>query len=78
METKKYSGIVKNGTPGKYWALCDQLPVAAFGGSYNDAIRNIIGSLERYQGAINGSGTPPTRKLDREEGTPFEVTITAP
>jgi len=72
---RNYTGTIQERRNG-WWALCDQLPVAAHGESYNQALQKMIGSIEEYSEALEGSAPPETQQAPRAPGlASFEVTI---
>ena len=74
---KKYTGICEERRNG-WWARCDQLPVAAHGETYNEAIQRMITSIEDYQYALSEPGAvmPGIDRPPRNVGSVgFEVTV---
>lgn len=78
MSIKTFTGIASERRNG-WWAQCDQLPVAAHGESYNEALQNMIESIELYYGALNGDSPPKPQRLPRGNGAfGFSITVGLP
>lgn len=77
-QIKNYTGTIQE-RRGGWWALCDQLPVSAHGESYNQALQNMIESIEQYTEALEGSAPPQAQQAPRGPGmASFEITTSVP
>ena len=72
---KTYSGTAKEYGNG-WWAFCAQLPIAAHGETYNEALQGMIESIESYLETLEGARAPKMRRMpDPNSGLPFRLTI---
>lgn len=74
-QIENFTGIAKQ-YGDAWWAMCDQLPVAAHGSTYHEAVQAMIGSIRTYRGFLNGHGLPQIPAVTRDEDSlPFEVKL---
>lgn len=75
---RNFTGIAKQQGDG-WWAYCNQVPVCAFGSSFNEALQNLMESIEAYHEPLNGTrGGPPAKmrfRPDLDSATPFRITV---
>lgn len=73
--TKTFSGITKEYGNG-WWAFCAQLPIAAHGETYNEALQGMIESIESYFEVLEGATPPKIKRMPEQNGgLPFRVTV---
>ena len=78
MTIKRFTGVAKDRRNG-WWAQCDQLPVAAYGKTFNEALQGMIESIEMYHEALEGAPAPRTNKQPPGDGdSAFSVTVALP
>jgi len=74
-QIETFSGIAKQYSNG-WWAMCDQLPIAAHGSSHSEALQSLLATIHGYTGMLNGSGRPKIEALRREGNSiPFEFSL---
>ena len=73
--TKTFSGIAKEYGNG-WWTFCAQLPIAAHGETYNEALQGMIEAIESYVEVLEGAAPPKMKRMpEQNTGLPFQVTV---
>jgi hypothetical protein len=72
---KTFTGAANEYSNG-WWAFCNQLPIAAHGETFNQALQGMIESIASYYAVLEGARPPKIRRLPEQDGAlPFRVTV---